>query len=155
MEKWKTVEGYNNCYEVSNYGNVRKNGKQLSKSETRCGYYEVMFYMYGKQKHMSVHRLVAEAFIPNPLHKEVVNHIDGNKKNNNVKNLEWNTGSENGMHAVKNGLMEFNHISKKVIRKSDNKIYPSISECARQNGLAKSTVFKMCNRNYKSLFSYV
>jgi len=70
------------------------------------GYYEVTLFLDGKRHYKSVHRLVAETFIPNPENKLCVNHIDGNKLNNNVYNLEWVTHSENTKHAFANNLIK-------------------------------------------------
>lgn len=72
--------------------------------DQRSGYKELIFSKLGKQKIFYVHRLVAEAYIPNPENKRYVNHIDGNILNNNSSNLEWVTAKENYHHAVKTGL---------------------------------------------------
>lgn len=79
--------------------------KQLStKPDKITGYIFVMFNINGKTYRKTVHRLVAKAFIPNPDNKPQVNHIDGNKSNNDISNLEWNTREENMQHAYKTGL---------------------------------------------------
>lgn len=107
-EIWKKIEKYED-YEVSNLGRIkslkRNNNKILKQKPNKFGYLIVgLFNNANKNKKMLVHRLVAEAFIPNPLSKPQVNHIDGNKQNNNVNNLEWCTNSENQIHAYKTGL---------------------------------------------------
>jgi hypothetical protein len=117
MEIWKDVVGYEGIYEVSNYGRVKrletlvknKNGYRLVKEKILnipSHIYQSVFLSNGKVKQQYVHRLVANAFIPNPLNKEQVNHKDGNKLNNNLSNLEWVTKAENQIHAIENGLID-------------------------------------------------
>lgn len=102
MEVWLTVKNHPN-YEVSNQGHVRnkRNGKvlkpQLNKKE---GYYRVNL----NNKHYYIHRLVADTFFEGDHQKIDVNHIDGNRLNNNISNLEWCTRKENIRHAYINGL---------------------------------------------------
>lgn len=123
MEIWKSIEGFEGLYEVSNLGRVKSldqenvNGRrwigfELSQSKDRYGYPKVMLRKEGKQKSISVHRLVAGAFIDNPHGKPQVNHIDGIKTNNKWDNLEWNTALENMTHARETGL------NKRIRRKS-------------------------------------
>lgn len=83
---------------------VRQTSKKIKRPLSRKGYEVVMLYGKGKRRLYPIHRLVAEHFIPNPENKSQVNHIDGNKLNNNVKNLEWVTASENVKHSYDNGL---------------------------------------------------
>lgn len=116
QEIWKDIPNYQGFYQISNFGNVKslcfgarnikKSNKQklLKSSPSNCGYYKVELYKDGKSKMFYVHRLVANAFIPNPDNKPQVNHIDGNKANNSVSNLEWCTHSENQRHAISMGL---------------------------------------------------
>lgn len=120
---WKPVLGFEDRYEVSSHGKVRsvpfeKHGKNMHgefsfttkrlilKTYVNQGYEVVCLTdsATGKQHYKRVHRLVAEAFIPNPENKSQVNHKDGDKTNNCVENLEWNTASENVRHAFMSGL---------------------------------------------------
>ena len=119
-EVWKDIEGYEGLYQVSTCGNIKslarivhseKRGdykikeKILKQSDTTTGYKKVELCKDNeKRKSFKVHRLVAQAFIPNPNNKPEVNHIDGNKINNNIDNLEWVTSSENSIHAYETGL---------------------------------------------------
>lgn len=91
MEEWKNVIGYEGLYEVSNKGNVRnvRSNKLLKLSKNCYGYIQVHLYKNGIRTGLKVHRLVAQAFIPNPDNFPQVNHKDEDKTNNNVENLEW------------------------------------------------------------------
>lgn len=114
-EVWKDINGYNGHYQISNHGNVRsfknsrhgisEKSKLLSTPKLKNGYNCVGLSNNGKVTTKYIHHLVADAFIPNPKCKPQINHIDGNKENNNVSNLEWVTVSENCIHANKNGLI--------------------------------------------------
>ena len=103
--KWVKI----NCFlEVSNFGEVKSHGKIIKGEITSGGYCRVHISHKGVQYKFLVHRLVAEAFILNPKHLPEVNHIDGNKQNNSVDNLEWCTRSQNTSHAFKTGLRNYN-----------------------------------------------
>ena len=125
MEEWKPIQNYEGLYEISNLGNVRsldrevivtrKNktsfkrtlkGQVLRLSKTTKGYPQIALGKNGKLKSFEVHRLVAKAFMENPHNFIVVNHIDGNIKNNNVSNLEWCTHSHNSKHAYAIGVLK-------------------------------------------------
>ena len=112
MEEWKWIDGYEGEYQVSTKGNIKsfkkyKEGIILKpKKDGKDKYLMICLSNNGSQKYYLIHRLVAQAFIQNPNNKEEVNHIDGNKKNNNVENLEWVTHSENIRHAFENNLTD-------------------------------------------------
>ena len=99
MEFWKEINGYEN-YSVSTWGRVKNNltGDILYQEKHDKGYVRVCLMRDKQKHHMKVHRLVAQAFIPNPESKPQVNHIDGNKRNNSYTNLEWVTDEENKAH---------------------------------------------------------
>ena len=114
-EQWKEIKGNREIYEVSSLGNVRTKDREgarghhvkghiLTQRDNSNGYLRCDINITGKTKSHLVHRLVAEKFIPNPDNKPFVNHIDGNKHNNSVNNLEWCTRNENERHAWKTGL---------------------------------------------------
>jgi len=107
----KDIPGYVGRYQADEEGNIwslpncRYSETRLMRNTiNRCGYKLVSINKDNKGKTFLVHRLVAAAFIPNPYNKETVNHIDGNKTNNHVSNLEWCTRSENQYHAHRTGL---------------------------------------------------
>ena len=115
MEIWKDIDGYQGLYQVSSYGRIKSlsHVNHLGRLRPECilgarlsdrGYHTCVLYNNGKPKSFRVHQLVGKAFIPNPLNKPHINHLDGVKGNNMVENLEWVTISENQKHAFKTGL---------------------------------------------------
>ena len=97
----RDVVGYEGIYTVDIFGNVfNADGKLMKQRTNEWGYFDIGLSKNNKQSRFKVHRLVAQAFIPNPQNKEQVNHIDGNKKNNAVWNLEWVTPKENTQHSI-------------------------------------------------------
>lgn len=117
-EIWKDIVGYEGLYQVSNFGRIKSfhKNKEYIKALTLNdhGYSIVNLNKNKKQKTFKVHRLVSKAFIPNPNNYLIINHIDGNKINNNVDNLEWCTQSYNASHGWKNHLNKGS--SKKVLQ---------------------------------------
>ena len=110
-EIWKDVVGYESLYQVSNLGNVKSMKyayinkiRILTFHYNKKGYRRVHLTKNKIDKYLSVHRLVAEAFIPNPNNYPQVNHKDGNKLNNSVDNLEWCTNEYNFQHALRFSL---------------------------------------------------
>lgn len=114
-EVWRAIHGFEGSYQVSNLGRVKSlsrssgnaqniSDRLLSLSKERNGYLRVRLWNHQRVTRCLVHRLVAEAFIPNPGDKPQVNHKDGNKLHNHADNLEWVTQSENAKHAIDTGL---------------------------------------------------
>lgn len=147
-EEWKLIDGFDNAYEVSNCGRVRSVDRIVVRSDgvklrikgqmmkiriDKKGYPRVYLNDKKKTKFKPVHRLVAIAFIPNLEDKPQVNHIDGNKRNNNVANLEWCTNKENQEHAVKNGL----HVTSPNVGRRKIKVI-QIDECGNVCGVHES-----------------
>lgn len=144
MEEWKDVVGYEGYYQVSNLGNVRSidrivdglNGRRffkgitLKQNKDNYGYCIVSLYKERKPKTCKVHRLVADAFIENVNDKSTINHIDGNKENNSVENLEWLTQEENFQHAIKEGLYKTKLTDEQVLY-IKNKYIPHDKEYSR------------------------
>lgn len=114
-ETFKQVQGFEN-YLVSNHGRILNldTGRILKPCTNTNGYHYVVLSKEGKAKNFLVHRLVAQAFIPNIENKPQVNHIDENKKNNHLSNLEWATVKENANHGTRNERLS-KAISKKVL----------------------------------------
>ena len=101
-ELFKSIDGYDN-YLVSNFGNVKnsKTNKILKPGTHTQGYKQIILYKNGKSKSFKVHRLVGNAFLENPDNKPMIDHIDENKANNNIKNLRWATSKDNSANQGK------------------------------------------------------
>lgn len=151
-ESWRPIEGYDGKYEVSCYGEVRgfrksiRSGhvlweqytvpEQLNMKNKTCS---VVLHKDGEGKNEFVHRLVAKAFIPNPLSKPEVNHKDGNRFNNESSNLEWVTRGENMNHAFDNDLIDAHKVI--LIDKQDGKKHYFRSKRAASEFLGKNNKY--------------
>lgn len=162
-EEWRTIKGYEGMYEVSNEGRVRsldryagKNyikGKVLSMFKGTGGYTIVSLCINGKNKSFSVHRLVAEAFIPNPHDYPQVNHKDENKNNNDMNNLEWCTAKYNSNYGTHNQrLKESSKHRLKPVYQIDKDCgtiimrWESIKEAAEAIKLSPTLIWLVCNK---------
>ena len=170
MEEYRKIKGFER-YSVSNYGNVRSDitGIILSKRKANNGYLRVNLrtgkVAYEKPTVVHVHRLVAEAFLPNPCKKKEVNHIDGNKHNNCVENLEWVTRAENMYHARVSGLLRpnygANHFKSKPVIAYDFKTHQKLAQfesahiasrfCGSEN---PNHILDVCNGKRAYAFGY-
>lgn len=177
VEIWKDVVGLEGLYMVSNLGNMktlprqtyhnltnkiitRKEKPMRNNSTNTNGYLQVLLTKDGVKIPSRVHRLVADAFIPNPENKRCVNHKNGIKTDNRVENLEWVTSSENARHAVQTGLKKRGHERKDAAIHSAEtvneirQVYKSgtISQrkLAAQFGISKSSIqLLLANKTYK------
>jgi hypothetical protein len=177
-EIWKDIPGYEGLYQVSSLGRVKSLGRNVMKwnhysfqpekilraCTDNYGYLIVGLYKEKKLKSFKVHRLVAQAFIENPKNKDTVNHINGNKQDNSIENLEWATNAENKKHAFATGLTGGEHFrnnkrSVKVIQydKGINliEVYPSAREAERQTGICNTSIIQCCKSKIKTAGGYI
>ena len=167
-EEWKDIKGYEGLYQISSFGNVRSlrfNRIKVLKPGHSQNYFTYEFSVNHIGEVKTAHRLVAEAFIPNPNNLPYINYKDGNKHNNHAENLEWCTASENVKHAYATGLAP-RHAAhqnqpnqKGVLEVNTNTFYFSIRECARQLGIKRDTIRKSLElgipvKNNTMLFIY-
>lgn len=174
-EEWRDVGGYEGLYQVSNLGRVKSLEKMrgafpqkemIKKQFYSNGYLRCQLHKNGKSRKIFVHRLVAEAFIPNPNNKPQVDHIDRNRSNNNIQNLRWCTAKENvlfeGTRNIRKQTLNRVHndciiqekrlrkVCKKVVQEDLNgktiRIWSSLAEIKRELG---KDVSNQCNRVYK------
>ena len=181
MEEWRDIKGYEGKYQISDLGrikslNYRGNTNQehiLKLKEARNGYNQVQLYKNGKGVFYLIHRLVAQAFIPNPDNLPIVNHKDENKENNNVDNLEWctyeynnNYGTINKRHSetmkgrklseehkrkISNSIKGNKHPqAKKVKCITTGEIFDYIKEAGRKYNIGSSHISKCCKGKAKS-----
>lgn len=160
QEIWKDVKGYAGKYQVSNFGRVKSlNYNNIGKSRImkpniyKTGYVSAGLSLNGKEKRFLIHRLVAEAFIPNPDNYPVVNHKDENTQNNRADNLEWCTQKHNINYGTRNqriakvfsiGIIQYSKDLKKV------KEFESMADAEKATGINKSHICRCCkgHRNY-------
>lgn len=178
-EIWKDIKGYKGLYQVSNFGQIRSldrydssnhklKGKIMKLNNDGRGYLNINLYNNGKQKKFLVHRLVAEAFIPNPNNLPEVNHKDENKTNNRVDNLEWvdrktncNYGTRNKKISEKTIGTRYNRIdlSIPILQYSAEgqfiKEWPSAIEIKRQLKINDSYIALCCKGKFKTAKGYI
>lgn len=161
-EIWKDIVGYENYYQISNWGRVKSlkynhsNFQKILRTQlTKKGYVRVTFQIKKKRKSFSVHRLVAEAFIPNPENKPQVNHKDTNKQNNKLENLEWNTNGENQRHSVTNGLKFMKKTLQYDLKGNFIKEWNSTKEIERELGIYNARISRCCLGEYTHTHGYI
>ena len=175
-EIWKYITGYEGLYKVSNLGRVKslerkekiKNGYRTIKEKIlkpgKCsnGYFKVQLYNEGMKKYITIHRLVAQAFVQNnSLFYNEINHKDEDKTNNNASNLEWcdakyncNFGTRNERMVKKQKGVYNTKTSKAAMCIETGKIYPSAAEVKRQFGFDNSSITKCCRGKHNTCGGY-
>lgn len=151
MEIWKDIPGYEGLYQVSNYGRVKSFHGRVEKEKILQPYYkqkyaQILLIKDKKRKLARVHRLVAEAFIPNPDHKPQVNHKDENKRNNNVDNLEWCDCDYNIIYSQGKAVLQYDKTGNFLrewacMRDAERQLginITNISACCRKVGRVKT-----------------
>ena len=157
-EEWRDVKDYEGCYQVSNYGRIKSYKNNLILKQRVYAKYLYVCLCHNNKKEMKrVHRLVAQAFLPNPNNLPQVNHKDGNRENNNVNNLEWVTASQNIIHGYKMNLCYANE--KKVLQYDLKgnliKEWKSTMEIQRQLKYNNSCICACCNNRNKTAYGYI
>lgn len=172
-EIWKDIKGYEGYYEVSSYGRVRSldrivtysdgekhslKGKILKMHYCGSGYLNFSLHKNGKTEHKYPHRLVAEAFIPNPSNLPEVNHKDEDKTNNCMVNLEWCDSKYNKNYGTaRQRMMEKKSMPVLQIDINTNEVigeYPSAMEAARKLNIYQGNISKCCRGEYKTAYGY-
>lgn len=168
-EEFRDIKGYEGLYQVSNYGRyksfIKCNGHPIVPRIMKVSYKSngyLTVYLY--DRHSTCHRTVAEAFIPNPENKPQVNHINGDKTDNRVENLEWCTNGENQIHAYKIGIKKRKYgkdnINSKITIQYDlqmNEIarFASVGEASRITGISNSNIARCCRNKLKTAGGYI
>lgn len=161
LEIWKDITNYEGLYQVSNTGKIKsfhndENGKIINPHISR-GYAFISLSKNGKRTHYLVHRLVANAFIPNPNGYKEINHIDENKLNNAINNLEWCTREYNmayGSARIRQGISCGNPVEQMVLDDTPIAKYCSVETAAKINNLDPSSIIKCCKGSRKHAGGY-
>lgn len=156
-EEWRDVLGFEELYQVSNLGKVRtiKNGEvEMSQQENRNGYMTVHLRDRGVERRAMVHRLVAEAFIPNPNKLRDVNHKNGDKSDNRVENLEWASHSDNMTHSFRELGKNVRHIVQLDLDNNFIERWNSIIEASEATSICRTDIGECCRGNRKHTKGY-
>ena len=157
MEEWKIINEFQK-YEVSNLGNVRNlKTKHILATNLKNGYLLASLQdSSSKTKRRSVHRLVALAFLENEHNKETVNHINGNKLDNKLENLEWATQKENVQHSIKTGLSKVRlcPITQTDLKGNIIRLFSSIKEIEDEFKYDRSLIIRVCKGKGKTAYGF-
>ncbi len=175
-EIWKPIKDYEGLYEISNFGNVKilarnytrynyltkryniiKVKEKITQGTINGGYRRICLTKNKVEKNKRIHKLVAEAFIPNPNNYSYVNHIDGNKQNNYIDNLEWCTLYQNNTHAYKTGLRKSTDITPILQYDLEGNFireYKSINEASKETNLDIRHISRNINGIGKQIGGY-
>lgn len=156
MEKYIIINEFDN-YAISNLGNIKnvKTGRVLKLCLNPRGYYSYTFYKKGIRKTFRIHRLVALYFIDNPNNLPYVNHIDGDKTNNRVENLEWCTAKQNDEHARRTGLkVQEKPILAENVESGEKITFKSVSEAGAILGINKGSISKVLHGKRNKVHGY-
>ena len=147
---WKNIKNWEGLYEISDKGEVRnyKTKKLIVGDKNNCGYYRVKLYNNNQKKTLYRHRLVAEAFIPNPNNLPEVNHIDGDKSNNYKNNLEWSSRTHNEREAHRLKIKTYKPFEVKF-KDGTIKQYEFTPQLAEEIGVTKRTVLNYLHNKSK------
>lgn len=159
-EEWTDVKDYEDKYQVSSIGRVRNKitHRILKHALNKNGYHRVNLFNESGMKSKFVHRLVAQAFIPNPENKPQVNHIDEDKTNNMVSNLEWMTAKENNNHGTRNERSSRKQSIPIIainLKTGESRKFYGTNECARQLSLDSGNICKVLKGRLKQFKGYV
>lgn len=165
IEIWKTIIGYDG-YQVSSFGRVKsfRRNKKIGHILIECDDgrgYSIIGLLRSKKKYTKrIHQLVANAFLPNIKNRKEINHLDGNKKNNRVSNLEWSTRLENLTHAIGAGLMKYksgenHHRSKLVLDLATGIYYGNGREAAEAKNINYMTLLHKLNGSKRNNTSMI
>ena len=151
----KDVQNYEGLYAVTSCGKVYsyRTKKFLKPRKRRDGYLHVCLYKGGEREFYYIHRLVAEAYLPNPNNLPCVNHKDENKENNALQNLEWCTHEYNINYGSRNEKVG-KALGKPVYCEELNKTFDGVHAAARELGLDNSNIIKCCKRTRKTCGGY-
>jgi len=165
QEIWKPVVGYEGLYDASNIWNVkslkfnRTWKEKLLKGRIWNWYLRVCLYKDLLHNNFTIHRIIAQTFIPNTENKPCVNHINWIKTDNRVENLEWVTNKENTKHAFDNSLMDWQTTAKKVYQYTLGlefiQEFSSASSASRITGIHSSWITACCRWEYKTSWWFI
>jgi DNA-binding XRE family transcriptional regulator len=167
LEIWKDIPEYEGIYQISNFGRLRSVTRTVIDSRTKAaytvygrimkerympnGYIQACLCKDSKYRYFYIHRLVSEAFLENPNNLPQVNHIDCNKSNNSVDNLEWCTGKENGEHGSKNLL--YKHGESHHMTKLSESQVREIKRLLKEGNITQINIAKMFSTNRTTIYN--